>query len=206
MGMFFYRSLKGLLGSGIGAAILLFSPPAHAQDRPPPSIPPAQEIILVRGNTWVLGLPGFGSNRFSALFGEYRRAESAEPGSAGAAPDSGAPDAAIPAAEKTTFFLWLSGEGLDFSDGAWQARPGLGAAYSARQRRDGEGLIISLSLNGQSWGAYTALFEFPRGIAAAGLTEAQANGLVQAWAAKFLYFLALVKTAGDMSLPAVVEF
>jgi hypothetical protein len=150
-----------------------------------------RKAILARGNTWTTGIPGFEDNVFPALLGEYRLEFSA-PGSVGAEP--GAPG----------FSVWLSGEPLLFSGDVWQRRSSLGN-LSAMQRQDGESVLVSLPVRGDL-GAYTVIFQFPRGIAASALDENAANQLVRTWAARFLYFFSLIRIPTDVSLPAVVDF
>jgi hypothetical protein len=72
---------------------------------------------------------------------------------------------------------------------------------------NGEGFLIGfLFSGGNEIGSWTVLFQFPRGIDAAGLNEADANRLITAWIGRFRYFLSLIKTSSDVSLPAVVTF
>ncbi|MDR2257874.1 MAG: hypothetical protein LBE14_01855 [Treponema sp.] len=149
----------------------------------------AQErrAVLSRGNTWITGIPGFGNNVFPAVFGEYRLEFS----------PSGPEDAAVS--------VWLCGEPLHFAEGAWL--PWNGSGLSAVQRRDGDAWLLGFSFSGGSGlGVWTAVFQFPRGIAAAGLDETSVNALINKWVERVLYFLFLIKSSADVSLPAAFAF
>jgi hypothetical protein len=150
----------------------------------------AQErrAVLGRGNNWVTGIPGFGRNVFPAVFGEYRLEFS--PAGTG---------------EGEAVSVWLCGEPLNFAESAW--RPWNGSGFSVVQRREGEAQLLGFSFSGGSGsGAWTAVFQFPRGIEAAGLDEASANALVNKWAERVLYFLFSIKSPADVSLPASFAF
>jgi hypothetical protein len=163
------------------------APGAEAQNR---------RAVLDRGNVWVTGIPGFGENRFPALFGEYRLELPAGNASPGAAEGAG----------EQRCRIWLSGERLPFAGESWQPRPGI-AGVSAVQRREGEVLLAGFFFSGgANLGAWTAVFLFPQGIAAAGLDDAGADALMGRWLNRFLYFLSLIKTPADVSLPAVIAF
>jgi hypothetical protein len=149
----------------------------------------AQErrAVLSRGNTWVTGIPGFGNNAFPAVSGEYRLEF----------PPSGMGDQAI--------FVWLCGEPLRFAEGLW--RPWNGSGLSVVQRREGEAQLLGFSFSGGSGlGVWTAVFQFPQGIEAAGLDETSVNALINKWVDRVLYFLFLIKSPADLSLPAAFVF
>ncbi|MDR0623053.1 MAG: hypothetical protein LBG10_01315 [Treponema sp.] len=149
----------------------------------------AQErrAVLSRGNTWVTGIPGFGSNVFPAVYGEYRLEFS----------PAGGGDQAV--------FVWLCGEPLHFAESLW--RPWNGSGLSVVQRREGEARLLGFSFSGGSGlGIWTAVFQFPQGIEAAGLDEISANALINKWADRVLYFLFLIKNPADVSLPAAFAF
>jgi hypothetical protein len=165
--------------------VLLFScgsekpPPAGTDPEaaaPQPAVP--REAVLTRGNGWVTGIPGFGSNAFPALSGEY---------SLGAA----------------VFSVYASREPIFFSD-TWQRRPGTGTA-AVFQRLVGNTFLAAAVLEAGP-DPWTVVFEFPGGIADTGLEDAAFNRLIGAWSSRFLYFVSLVKTPGDVSLPAAVGF
>jgi hypothetical protein len=151
----------------------------------------AQErrAVLVRGNTWVTGIPGFGNNAFPAISGAYRLEFSA------AAGEEGEPVVSV----------WLCREPLRFAEDAWQ--PWSGSGLSVVQRREGEAQLLGVSLSGgNNLGIWTAVFQFPRGIEAAGLTGEAANALTGKWVDRVLYFLFLIKNPADVSLPAAFAF
>jgi hypothetical protein len=50
------------------------------------------------------------------------------------------------------------------------------------------------------------VFQFPRGIEAAGLDETSVNALINKWVDRVLYFLFLIKNPADVSLPAAFAF
>jgi hypothetical protein len=146
--------------------------------------------VLTRGNGWVSGVPGFGDNAFPALSGEYRL-EGME------TPEAGAK------AGTTGFSVRTSRAPLFFS-GDWEPRSGINAVY---QRFRGKDFLAAAVLDGgPDLGAWTVIFEFPGGIEESGLGNAGFNRLIGVWSSKFLYFLSLIKTPGDVSLPAVVVF
>jgi hypothetical protein len=140
-----------------------------------------------------MGFPGFGDNAFPSLYGEYRLEFPDQPPSGGASGPG-------------VFSLWLSGEALYFPEGLWEGRPGTGG-YRILQRKEGESLLAATVLDGgPNHGLWTAAFQFPRGLEPLGLDDSGANQLIRAWVSRFLYFLSLVKTPGEVSLPAVVSF
>jgi hypothetical protein len=160
---------------------------AAAQDR---------SAVLIKGNTWGSGIPGFGSNVFSALSGEYRLDSKS-------APDAGDSPA------KEVFSVRVSTDPLVFSRDFWQHRPlprgsALGDAMQ-REEEDGSFLVGFPFNGGNNMGTWTVLFQFPRESAFA-LTDAGINRLIAAWIGRFRYFLSLIKTSSDISLPAVVNF
>ncbi|MDR1863541.1 MAG: hypothetical protein LBQ67_06445 [Treponema sp.] len=160
----------------------------------PPQAAVRREAVLARGNGWVAGIPGFGSNAFPALAGEYRLG-GLEPK---AAEEGEKPGEAV-------FSVHASREALFFSD-LWRRRPGTGSGI-VFQRFEGNALLAAAVLEaGPLQGSWTVIFQFPGGIAEAGLEEAAFSRLIDAWCSRFLYFASLIKTPGDVSLPAVVAF
>jgi hypothetical protein len=162
----------------------------------------AQErrAILYQGNSWLGGIPGFG-DQVPALFGEYRfefpgddaPGEHALPGDGG---ETG----------ERRCFVWLTGGTLPFAEGTWRPRPPL-AGTAVWERRDGDARFWGLSFSGgENLGLWSAVFQFPRGIEAAGLDEAGVTALIGRWQNRFLYFLSLIKNPADVSLPAVLAF
>ena len=169
--------------AGAGGAGSVPEPEANRQ------VDTIRKMVLSRGNQWVSGIPGFGANNFSALSGEYRLSPRAgsDTGTAGAG----------------DFMIYLTMEKLFFS-GDWVQ---LDNRVLRRHSDSSEGASLTAVLiddhRGASW---IAVFEFPRGDEETVLGVNAFNQLLQAWAGKFLYFLSLSKTIGDISLPAVVEF
>jgi hypothetical protein len=162
---------------GLAAALLSLSAAAYAQNN---------QALLARGNEWQRGIPGFGINVFSALFGEYRL-ESAGTGTPGG-----------------VFAVRVSGESLLFTQSPWQARAGID---SARERVEQDSLVVAVPFSGgEHLGSWTILFQFPADLNSLGLDNVSANRLMNAWIARFRYFLALIKTSSDLSLPALVKF
>jgi hypothetical protein len=178
--MFFSQKSKGpaawMMFSALLALLTGPVPGAGAQN--------AGRAILVRGNGWVTGIPGFGDNAFPALTGQYRL-ETAEEGR--------------PPAEGGGFSVWITAEHLVFPEG-WRPRNGLPGAL---EQEGGEGRFVSLPL-GAERGAWTAVFLFRA--AAVIPDDAGLNRFINAWVSRFLYYFSLVKIPTDVSLPAVVSF
>jgi hypothetical protein len=148
---------------------------------------------------WATGIPGFGNNVFSVLWGEYRVETIQGPGSA-------AQSEAAAASGGDDFSVRVSGENLLFDPNLWQPRPGTGIS-GILQRQDGQAILISFPFSGgNNLGAWTIIFHFPRGLAATGLDDLSINRFINAWYGRFRYFLSLVKTSSDISLPAVIRF
>ena len=169
---------------------------------PPPGPPAAvnRELVLLRGNLWASGIPGFGVNRFSALTGEYRFADPSNQTSG--EKDSGG---------EREFSVYLTMEPLYFS-GGWQKRPDTGE-IQVFQYTGEEGFLAATVLEasrdapgfprGVPW---TAVFRFPTGLEEAGFSENVFTQMLSAWIGRFSYYLFLANTPGEVSLPAVVDF
>jgi hypothetical protein len=181
-------------------------------------LPPDQEpvrmaaasrgAILIRGNEWLTGLPGFPANAFAALYGEYRiefPGDALPAGSGFEGTDTGEPRmAALSFIEAPPdFYVWLSKENLYLPQDLWETRADI-AGYTVRQRNEGDSLLAALAIDGgtdrDSW---TLLFQLPR---PAGLSPAETDLLIRTWTSRFRYFLSLAATPADVSLPAVVNF
>ncbi|MDR2210114.1 MAG: hypothetical protein LBO65_01405 [Spirochaetaceae bacterium] len=155
----------------------------------------ARRAVLDRGNVWVTGIPVLGDGGFSALYGEYRLDLPAE--SAGGAGDS---------AQAPRCRIWLTGESLPLGGASWQPRMQI-AGVPVFQRQDGEELLAAFAFSGGAGlGSWTAVFQFPQGLAAAGLDDPGANALLGRWLNRFLYFFPLIMNPSDLSLPAVIAF
>jgi hypothetical protein len=148
-----------------------------------PQAPQRRGIVLVRGNAWTLGVPGFGSNAFRALSGDYRLV------GAGPAP--------------AFFSVHVTGEPLYFSP-AWRRRSGRGG-LEVFERSGEDGFFAAALLEGEGT-LWTAVFHFPGGLDGTGLNEAALLQLLGAWSERFLHFFFQAKTPGDLSLPATLYF
>jgi hypothetical protein len=145
--------------------------------------PLLRSAVLIRGNYWVNGVLGFGENSFSALIGEYRLRDISGDGG--------------------VFSLYLTGAPLYFSE-EWAAS--FAGNLQARSRSGEDGFFAALDLDDGLGTIWTAVFHFPLGVEASGLSADDLRVLLRAWADEFLYFLSLTRKATDLSLPAAVEF
>ena len=144
-----------------------------------------RQVVLVRGNIWINGIPGFEDNSFPALSGEYRL-QTASTG------------------EEKIFTIYTSLSHLYFSKD-WQTKPDTGN-IQVFQRQNGDEFLAATTLDDGKGVIWTTVFRFPQGFEALMLSEESFNQMLQAWMGRFLYFLALVRTQKEISLPAVVEF
>ena len=144
-----------------------------------------REAVLLRGNQWINGIPGFEDNSFRALTGEYRINSSA-------------------LEEEKHLWVYLSSEPLYFS-GEWQARQGMGN-IQVFQRSTGEELMAAAILDDGKGVFWTAVFHFPLGTEGFAVSEDTISKFLRAWSSRFLYFLSLARNPGEISIPAVVEF
>jgi len=153
----------------------------------------ARRMLLVRGNQWVNGIPGFGANGFFALKGEYQLLPRAE----NEAGNNGAGD----------FFVYLTKESLYFS-ADWQIRQQNRALQQNRtlQRSGEDGFLAAVTIDDGRGSSWIAVFLFPLGIEETGLGADAFDQLIRAWTGRFLYFYSLSRTIGELSLPAIVEF
>ena len=149
--------------------------------------------ILVKGNGWVSGIPGFGTNAFRALAGAYRLdgADTAENAVTGK-------DAA-----GNNFNVFVTGELLYFS-GEWQAATA--GNMQAYQLYGADGFVEALILEDSKGVFRTVVFQVPQGLDSGGITAFSFSRMLPAWAGKFLYFASQADSAAEISLPAVVEF
>jgi hypothetical protein len=170
---FFRFLLMFFLLAGMGAA-------ASSQER---------NVVLLKGNQWVRGFPGFDAGAVSALYGEYRLE------TAGTAP----------AAPIAVFSIWLSMEPLFFREQIWERRPGI-TGFRAVQRGENGDLLVALPSGGGNLNGWTILFQFPGGLSGMNLDNEEADRLIGVWTNRFLYFYSLIKSPADVSLPAVVGF
>lgn len=152
------------------------------------SVQTRREAVLVRGNYWISGVPGFGVNGFAALTGDYRllfpREELAGNDQSG---------------RETEFSVFLTDEPLFFSR-EWQAKPGIGN-FQAYQRGGEEGFLVAILPEDSPW---TVVILFPHGIPE--LAENAMNQFFRAWTSRLSYFISLAKHTSEISLPAAVEF
>ena len=155
-----------------------------------------REMLLVRGNYWANGIPGFGENLFSALSGEYKYS------AVGMAASDAAAETDV--AASSNFLVYVTMERLYFSS-KWQARSGTGNT-SVLQCTDEEGFLVSTVLDDGKGNLWTAIFCFPEGFGSSGLSDADFNLLFRTWMDRMNYYLTLSKTPRDVSLPAALEF
>ena len=151
-----------------------------------------RRVVLLKGNSWINGISVFGENSFSSLYGEYRLEGAAAPHEVPESPD------------KRDFKIQVTRESLYFSE-EWQSWPGT-ESIRVYHRSDEEGFHGAAIMEGSQGAAWTAVFQFPRGLEEAGLSTDAFNQLVRAWTGRFLYFLSLSKAPSDLSLPAALEF
>jgi hypothetical protein len=169
------HSSRGALLFSLLVLMLLFSGALYAQER---------QAVLVRGNEWQAGIPGFGNNMFSALLGEYRVETAATAGIIG------------------SFIVRASRVPLQFTEGLWQPWPGLD---NAMQRSEDNSLLVAIPFDSpNSMGFWTIVFQFPQ--VQSGMNAAAITRLMGAWIRRFGHFFSLAKIFSDISLPAVVEF
>ncbi|MDR1100059.1 MAG: hypothetical protein LBL28_06215 [Treponema sp.] len=158
-------------------------PRAGAQDR---------RAVLDRGNIWVRGIPGLGNNVLPALFGEYRLELSA-------GEDAGEAETGEPRCR-----IWLCGEALTFPGDSWQRRTQIAGVPIVQKEEESARLLGFSFSGGTALGVWTAVMQFPP--ETAGLDEPGINALIGRWLNRFLYFLSLIKSPADVSLPAVFTF
>ena len=144
-----------------------------------------REAVLVKGNDWISGIPGFEDNSFSALTGEYRLQPFTE-------------------GNERRFSAFLTPEPLYFS-GEWQSGSGPGGIRLLQQTTE-EGFLAAMVLDDGMGALWTAVFLFPLGLEETELSADAFNQMLRAWSNRFLYFLSLSRSDREMSLPAVVEF
>ena len=191
-GLFFAVSLLLCIGGGVfpqtsakvsatAAANVPATVPAKA------SATAGREVVLVRGNYWISGIAGFGANGFSALAGEYRFQAAGEKGN-----------------PEGDFSVYVTREALYFS-GEWQVRPGTGN-IPVVQRTGEEGYLVAAAVDDGHGISWTAVFRFKRGLEGSGISGDLFNRMLQVWTSRLSYFLSNSRTAGDISLPAVLEF
>ena len=169
---------------------------ARAPDRSEPA-KTTRGIVLVRGNYWAHGVPGFGTNGFLALTGEYRLLDFTSPG---AGQETGTEENA---AEKE-FSVYLTREALYFSD-EWQNRAVTGQGQVLQYDSE-EGFHVAAILEDGRGTSWIAVFRFKNGLEAAGFSGDSFDRMLRLWAGRFLNFLSTSKSSNDLSLPAVVEF
>jgi hypothetical protein len=137
-----------------------------------------RRMILEKGNVWTTGIPGFGENALSALSGTYSIA----------APDGTA----------DTFTVWLCRETLCY-DG-WENRGGIWSEdFRVLEKYGGDGLLVAAPF-GETW---TGIFSFP---GASDLSRNDIDRIIGIYRSRFLYFLTLIHSGSDISLPARADF
>lgn len=172
-------------GDGPENAAIQAAETAPAAQGPSAQGPSAQgrAAIMIRGNNWVSGVPGLGTNVFSALAGDYRLE----------GPNAGG----------SHFSAYATGTLLYLSD-EWK---GPEAGSSALYRKAGdEGEIITSVLEDSHGNLWTVIFVFPRGLEGCGLDTRSFNMLFGAWTNRLLYYISQAAAIEEISLPAVVDF
>jgi hypothetical protein len=142
----------------------------------------AGEMVLIRGNYWVSGIPGFGVNSFSALAGEYRLKSGAD----------------------ADFSVYLTREPIYFS-AEWQIRPGTGD-ISVHQRTGETGYLAAAMLDDSPGSSWVAVLFFPKGLEGAGISGDAFNRMFRVLTGRILYFISLSRSPRELSLPAALEF
>jgi hypothetical protein len=146
-----------------------------------------RRAILLRGNEWVRGVPGFGENAFPAIFGAYRLDD---------------PDremvTSYSSAEEAAFSVWVCHEALFFDDN-WQLLPDIGG-YPARRYLKDDNLFLAISFDSRIGRPWDAVFIFARDIP----DNSWLNQFIEAWIIRFLHFL--TETDEQLSLPAIVSY
>ena len=148
-----------------------------------------REAVLLKGNDWITGLPGFDINGFPALSGVYRLegldiADGSDTGERG-------------------FYVYVTRE-LLFIGEEWQPANTGSVAYF--ERHEEEEFFAALILEDSQGGSWTIVFHFPFGLNAAGLDPDLFGAVFRNWTNRFQYFLFQINSPADLSLPAVVEF
>jgi len=142
-----------------------------------------REAILIRGNYWMNGIPGFDDNSFPAFTGEYMlRAQGKE----------------------ERFLIYLSPGTLHFA-AEWQPRRETESIRVLQRQWEG-GFLAATILSDGNGVFWTAVFYFPSGLEASSPINNAFNQMLRPWTYRFLYFLSLARNPGDISLPAVLEF
>lgn len=144
-----------------------------------------REAILIKGNDWISGIPGFEENSFPTLSGEYRLRTGRTDGG-------------------NRFFVYLSSERLYFS-AEWQPGREIGN-IQIFQRSTVYGFMVAGVLDDGHGVFWTAVFLFPLGREDLPLSDDAFDQMLRAWFSKLLYFLSLARTPAEISVPAVVEF
>ena len=148
-----------------------------------------REAVLLKGNDWISGIPGFDINGFSALSGVYRleglaAADSTDTGERG-------------------FYVYVTRE-LLFMGEEWLP-VNTGTITSFERSEEDEFFTVGIMEDSQG-GSWSIVFHFPFGLKAAGLSHDLFIVIFRNWINRFQYFLFQINSPSDLSLPAVVEF
>ncbi|MHC6203220.1 hypothetical protein ACYULU_08490 [Breznakiellaceae bacterium SP9] len=143
---------------------------------------------LVKGNSWTVGIPGFGNNAFPAFWGEYRLRR--------VVPAEGESDG--------PFSVYANNELLLFPQPDWKVREPI-SGFAAYEQEEGARLSIAVIVDEKTNGTiWKLIFHFPAGIAALSLNEAHADGLLERWIYWFQYFQ--VQSPDALSFPSIVNY
>jgi hypothetical protein len=144
-----------------------------------------RRAILLRGNEWVRGIPGFEKNAFLAIFGAYRL-------------DNIDREPDFSTAEEAAFSVWVCQEAL-FYDENWLLLPDIGGHPAHRYLKDNN-LFVAVSFESRTRRSWDAVFRFARDIP----YNSWLNQFIEAWVFAFLRFMA--ETDELLSLPAIVSY
>ena len=145
--------------------------------------------ILLRGNEQRSGIPAFGENAFTGLYGEYVL----EMQSGGTIAQRG-----------PLFYVWVSREPHVLPPEDWSIWDEDAQIYG---KTEGDTLFITTILGVEGTGSRMrrVLLSFPKETLES-LGSRGVNPLIHSWIARFTYFYFLTETETQMSLPAVVNF
>ena len=158
------------------------------------------EAVLIRGNYWVNGISGFGSNGFPALAGEYRLQAA---GTVSQIRHLEGDKARFLSGEGD-FTVHVTREALYFSR-EWQTRPGI-TNIPVLQRMGEEGFFVAATMDNGPGASWVAIFRFKRGLEGAGINGEDFNRMLRDWMSRLSYFLSNSRTPTDISLPAALVF
>lgn len=186
----------------IFAAFFVFLPrPAavSAQKAAAKAAQPQNRAILVRGSESIKGLPNFGRNSFSAVYGEYRLDRVSGAPAAGSGTDA-------------ALRVWMTDVALFVSPSAWTATRIAGRpAFSAVPAQGSETaaarlLLFERPFVAEGQGAEPRLWSVFVAVPAVSPENAAYERFVGPFLDRLSYFLSNARVPTDASFPAVVEW